>query len=169
MLMNLLIMVFIKTNKKIYPLMDFLMENIYLQKQQIITKIIIIVIVTLKMMTEQISILKREKTLKKLSNINNIKKVNKINYHGQTLRIFVQLILINYLILILLRIQKFALNVVTIKLAGGLYKPTLLMNQAHNFSVVQNATIHGEPPDRLNVYINNFICYFFIYNVICLI
>src|SRR3954453_17582991 len=68
----------------------------------------------------------------------------------------------NCLILILLQIQRFVLNVGTIKPAGGLYKPTLPMNQAHNFSVVQNAIIHGEPQDRPDIYSSIFCYHFFI-------
>src|SRR3954467_14729109 len=78
----------------------------------------------------------------------------------------------NCLILILLQLQRFVLNVVTIKPAGGLYKPILPMNQAHNFSVVQNAIIHGEPQDRPDIYSSIFLLSFFyycnIYNKICL-
>ena len=46
------------------------------------------------------------------------------------------------------------------------------MNQAHNFSVVQNAIIHGEPQDRPDIYSSIFLLSFFyycnIYNKICL-
>ena len=47
-------------------------------------------------------------------------------------------------------------------------KPTLPMNQAHNFSGVQNAIIHGEPQDRLDIYSSIFfiIVIFIVANII---